>query len=346
MSVFLKTLILILLLTNAIRSPAFEQNYPWIQRQNNCASVPTGKKIIVSATAADSPTLLPINYALTKINAHDYLVEVPILLYKKNRKFGLKFFDHSEELKLKEKILNCTDPKNFYFLGPNNERLYIKALFDLNGMDSQYRKIEQRISVSDVSRPDSHQFSVGMNCATIFHELLHHTGLVDEYQENTFVDKNSASGFAYNCRALGPDSSIMSISDKAIDQYWSIWIRDEITYSIANSSPESIRIDSRFEQNKAHDQDAVIARSIQKLNRILEINIPHFDPKSVQIISHQISNLPKKDKWSGLLPAHFNFITHPGCQELNSTYYTCAVFAYRTGQLGSCKLPPICKTYP
>ena len=87
--------------------------------------------------------------------------------------------------------------------------------------------ITQKISiVSSTSRADSHNWETNMDqsdrCPVILHETLHLLGLVDEYKETSIgvlVNKETgerkdvsdkATHASYNCRALGPDDSIMA----------------------------------------------------------------------------------------------------------------------------------------
>lgn len=56
-------------------------------------------------------------------------------------------------------------------------------------------------------RSNSRSFSEDITCPEIVHELLHHTGLVDEYVEHE--PSKDGKTRLFNCRIVGPENSVM-----------------------------------------------------------------------------------------------------------------------------------------
>lgn len=116
--------------------------------------------------------------------------------------------------------------------GPNGEKVIFK-IYD--GQDDESAPPEELVGIKESGRAHAHSWTQDINCSTILHELLHLTGLVDEYPEQSkgfvqdpktggwkFVETN-AEKTAYDCRKIYPKNSIMAHDDLAWTESVAKW---------------------------------------------------------------------------------------------------------------------------
>jgi hypothetical protein len=97
--------------------------------------------------------------------------------------------------------------------GPRGEFLELRLASDVGGDVVKPRRKVVRIDESRSFRSNAAHWEAGPSCAVIVHETLHVLGLVDEYRE---IYRWAEEGVPkYNCRSLGPRTSIMSSHERA-----------------------------------------------------------------------------------------------------------------------------------
>jgi hypothetical protein len=160
-------------------------------------------------------------YRLSKTGKKSYRAEINLLfsdIWDGNKKIT------NYNSVWRHKVKKCLSIYNKYLKGPDGESLKIVLS----------KKAPQHIiSIQDEKlRPTSTLYSEGMTCPLILHEILHLLGLVDEYEETQlgfrmdkatgdlkYVTEDSEIKI-YDCRALGPEDSIMNNETLAVDSFF------------------------------------------------------------------------------------------------------------------------------
>ncbi|HTL12607.1 MAG TPA: hypothetical protein VL588_08980, partial [Bdellovibrionota bacterium] len=186
-------------------------------------SYPPGESRVISGDGSDSPTRIEQRYRLTRTGASSYKVE-----------FNLHFTPEEQRAAIETRVRGCLTTSNAALHGENGRTLEMV----LNTTDTDIPQKNITVMSSTEHRSNSGEWNPSINCNTITHEMLHLTGLVDEYQEQADgVIYNASTGesrhvsnfgagagsgetflLAQSCRAIGPSNSIMSHQDDAFNE--------------------------------------------------------------------------------------------------------------------------------
>ena len=202
---------------------------PILQQQILCSDpAPKGHKLVTNNSylksdytirkEQDGSFTLPLN--LIFVAGKDYDGEVP---------------KDKVPLHYKNKVQNCLKKANSKMLGPNGERLNIVLENPPNNnTDScKTQKLKKIEIASSKHRASMYRYRSNVDCHVILHEVLHLTGLCDEYKEQergfyvsddgeivnkksyTPHNKNDTFVYLYDCRVTS-SNSIMS-------RHWNRW---------------------------------------------------------------------------------------------------------------------------
>jgi hypothetical protein len=170
------------------------------QQDQACKPPVVGETKVFRADERASPTGLPMAYSITP---RERTVEL---------KVPMDFFTHEPQVDIpsfKKKVNDCLQAVSPYLndgSGRNLELRVIDAEERLRLPEHLRPGINQVMVSRDTMRASSGHYSEFSNCTTITHEVLHLTGLVDEYKE---LERD------YKCRALVRGNSILSDSPAA-----------------------------------------------------------------------------------------------------------------------------------
>lgn len=243
--------------------------------------------------------------------------------------------------------------------GPNGERLEI-ALLPRGSKSAPKSPIEVS---STTMRSHSRKWSPEVSCSTIIHELFHLMGLVDEYKETSSGYKTEegiisyvstdAKILQYDCRAIGPSNSIMSLHWNAFNSLKTDV--EELTFcycpnfnfvmsdsaegrceemlakldASATTCPSPTKTTKVQYEKMDSDPQYQLFKNMKDQSAIVHIIVKDPDPTSVSAVL--IGKKEKgKSRTSLLYPAHYRSIVHPGCNKSNEVFYSCSREAYKT----------------
>lgn len=137
-------------------------------------------------------------YQVTRTRADSYLLEF-------NMEFsaGEKVTDQ-EALKYRETVKECLS--NTYLTVSTGEKVYLKLTEPATSWFST--PWANRIKIHRGIRSNSMNYDINLRCSGIFHELLHLTGLWDEYYEDKYSCRNTSTSvmgdhYAYDYTSEG-----------------------------------------------------------------------------------------------------------------------------------------------
>lgn len=172
---------------------------------------------------SDSGTGLAGKYRLKKSGDKSFIAQLNL-----NFKTAQGQSSAALDSRYRGKVTQCLNRVNGQLKGPGGQSLKIE-LGPKTGTQAA-PPVAIRIQNADF-RSDSANWESDIRCDTVLHELLHLLGLVDEYEEThmgyttdddgnfVFSESNASSDTAlYNCRALGPENSIMRNQDQAFSE--------------------------------------------------------------------------------------------------------------------------------
>ncbi len=228
-------------LKNDVNSPLQILNF--IKKvQNQCGDITSGsqKTVITGGTGMRKGS-----YNLNKDHDGNYSITFPMVFEKGEGYDGPLNVDSH----YRKKVQNCLKEASRYMKGPKGEKLKIAIskppstkASNNNSCDNKGQKVHRIKIKSRVHRDNSGAYSSDSTCAVITHEILHLTGLCDEYKEKIRGDyvhkqtgqkisqrqkaflleshpffsksKLASKGYIfqtqYPCRVLTVDESIMS----------------------------------------------------------------------------------------------------------------------------------------
>ncbi|MEK6623708.1 MAG: hypothetical protein AABY86_01985, partial [Bdellovibrionota bacterium] len=185
-----------------------------------CVSLALGEA--KSIDSSDLGTGLPSKYRLKKTGNKTFVAQLNL-----NFKTAQGKNNPALDARYRGKVTQCLNRVNGQLKGPDGQSLKIE-LGPKNGPTAA-PPVAIRIQTADY-RSNSANWESDIRCDMVLHELLHLLGLVDEYEETlsgytTDDDGNfglhetgAASDSAlFNCRAIGPEDSIMNNQDKALE---------------------------------------------------------------------------------------------------------------------------------
>jgi len=160
-------------------------------------------------------------YRLKRTDDGNFEVTFNVSFYKDTGASFSQMNDPSLTTKWREIAKNCLQKTDGKARGPNGELVTFKIYEGPNNESSPPGKL---IGVRTSGRAHSSSWTDDLNCTGVFHELLHLTGLVDEYPERemgyvqdpktsawTFVN-TKPERIAFDCRKIYDKNSIMANS--------------------------------------------------------------------------------------------------------------------------------------
>lgn len=177
-----------------------------------------------------SPTGLPMNYRLTRNQDGSFDVILNISFYESSSSPEKKY-DPILTKKWRDISEKCLQSIDGHAWGPDG----IPIKFKIYNSDYDSVPFGTAIEMRDSGRAHSLGWTRDLECPVILHELLHLTGLVDEYAESSmgyvhdkktgkwnFVE-NEAEKSAFNCRKEFEKNSIMSNEDAKWNEVMGNW---------------------------------------------------------------------------------------------------------------------------
>jgi hypothetical protein len=192
-----------------------------------CQPLKVGERRNFRLTGAKSPTTVEHKYALERVSDKEYRVH-----------FNVRFVGNDDEdinssrnkaytYAWRNMANECLAKVGDKMKGPGGEVL--KLVADPEGEKAYVAHVN--VDLQDAGkRAHSHGWTKNMDCATVVHELLHLTGLVDEYHETlsglvkdpvtgqTVYKDQVDSNHAFDCRKVGDGTSIMDDQHARWDQ--------------------------------------------------------------------------------------------------------------------------------
>lgn len=158
-------------------------------------------------------------YRLTKTSEKTYLAEINLVFSE--------VWDGDRQITNRNKmwstkVQRCLNKYNPYLQGPDGESLKIK-------LSAQAPRVVINVQEA-LERIESNVYSDKMQCPAVLHEVLHLLGLADEYKETQVgYSMNKVTGAlelvwegaeipAYDCRAMGPEDSVMNTETLAVEE--------------------------------------------------------------------------------------------------------------------------------
>jgi hypothetical protein len=313
-----------------------------------CRDLEIGERQRIFFSFQNSRTGLPIHYYLSRKSQSAYEVAVPILLRDNTSSStaeGLKVVRA-----MKEKINQCLAEDQFYIPAPNNTKVILKALFPEENPQVIFEPSIDRIDIYHQVHPNTRQFPVGIGCDVIVHELLHRTGLVDEYPDyiGLTVDSSGAQDFGAvnNCRVEGPKESLMHSMADAYRVIKEISFEGLFKFSTNAGADENLRLTFKIDRfpvrNDLTVQKEAEEKADQRFWQILSLTEPEENLSKVQMKDKKVRSLDSQAAVIGLYPAQLRTIIYPGCNSKNALYYQCARHAH-SGYQVECSVPTSCK---
>jgi len=326
-----------------------------VARSAACKTLPVGKFQRIDRHWYESETGVEQKYILKRTGEKSYEITLN-LWFQADKDYNC----HHPVGFIKDsygKILNaCLEQLNPYLKGPDGEQLKIKFI----SKSPMFRTITEDDPPNVLinlgarqSRSNSRKYACDIDCPTMLHEILHLTGLVDEYKEKVIgvkIDKDGNIEYvhegaesedkAYNCRALGPTNSIMSNHYEAHVNVLPSLNQELVFCSCSEEVSDCKKKISReidvFTVNQSGTGKC--PDGFKEINRTQQKGTPGYGgpltgaPVGIPwfMVSKLIStDEPKKD--SILLPAHFNALLYPSCNVRNRRYFKCAAFEMKSG---------------
>lgn len=299
-----------------------------------CIDLQVGDNKFINFSGQESPTLVRHRYELKRVTSKEYQVIIPITLV------------HNNQAKIKalyEKIDKCLSLVNPYFLGPDSQKLSLSVQPNQSktvNLDSNIITIRENFK-----ELSSAEFTSEMECPAVVHELLHLVGLVDEYPEKregyirnpdgTLRTVGNGENFEtalFNCRSIGPESSIMHSANEAFRIMQGIQRGNvHLCEMKASSTQECKKLLKLWNGDSANCPAGTV---IRRDKYETPFDKEHKDSRSNEFSAKEKSckllNFSTMKSAGLLLPAQFSSIIHPGCQKYNSTYYKCGSLAYKS----------------
>jgi hypothetical protein len=313
------------------------EKYLMETESKNCDDLAVGEKRNFNWTKDQSPTLIPTHYQLLRLSSSSYQIGFNIGLVG----------DPQDVLEMTETINQCLERANPYLKDSLNRQLKLKVYFQTTPEIANVKKVN-----IDVGRTfhtlsvNMRKFIVEMPCAHIVHELMHNTGLIDEYDIKSNFKGNLGSGHsekAFDCRPKFADRlSIMndpfSIGDRAgINRKYQFLkckcksglpkLQDAACALAApRTSDESFALKTcpegfvEHERQDLHEWDF----KYQKENG-------NFEPDQLPGILVDVKTIYDPINPTSLfLPGHIDHVLFPGCDKKSGKYLVCARNGYRS----------------
>lgn len=208
------------------------------------------------------------------------------------------------------------------------------------------------VKIGEARRRSSMNFwESDIECAALLHEVFHHFGLPDEYDEQdpmpqakieaTYEETDTGKRRTekkwfearFDCRAIAPTASLMNWHEEAASQAQIDKVKVDRCYCDKG-------VDCTAVKKKLDAKAKACPKGSRVFTRMIEVQpgVPYKpDPDDAEsfLLAHDYDATIGKGKpgRSAIFhPAHFRAITEPGCGDVNWRYYACARNAYRFGR--------------
>ena len=203
-------------------------------QRHRCRELELDKPKQVSLSR-EQGTGLPARYQITKTADKTFRVDLnvhfgPDATFGEKEKFGKDAATVAEYIErvdrhYRAEMKKCLAASNPRLVDPDGQRIEIRINdkflepTHFNGESSFIAIGPRKYDGNGLHTRDSKRvYTSNVDCPTMIHELMHLLGLCDEYPERTFAKKIAGEPphRLYNCRALGPMSSVMNNSGVAM----------------------------------------------------------------------------------------------------------------------------------
>lgn len=309
-------------------------------------------------------------YNLTRMSEKKYKVTLPIIfmsgdthndprLEKLNTAEDInKFTDQTYRARVKK----CLSETNNLLKDSNGMSLELS----INDSAEETRKLNKNqllafISIQEPNyRSNAFNYSQNIDCAVIVHELLHLTGLCDEYKEHTKVTgapKNSTGkiidpkslGYKiapeitttdFDCRTHPTRNTIMNNHTQSLAQ------NDLLQTGACICPTQNCSLDAKSE-NVFKDGYVITEKPVACPPGYTWLSTEQPSSYSMSMNSSQLSMLRLSPSFfllvfkkinidPPLATAHTRHIINPGCREKNKRYYRCSSDAYQSSVSKGC----------
>jgi hypothetical protein len=321
----------------------------------SCAELLAGESRNIDA---DVGTGLPAHYRLTKNSDGSFGADL-----------NLRFSPSARQEEFAKTANGCLKKYDSLFKAPPpaSGQLHLRVTDEPAGNPAKPPP-PTAINITDEEgfRANSENWPSTIDCQTITHELLHKLGLVDEYAEKAMGHvcnsvgedcKYVASGAKlkeYDCRKEGPEDSIMTDQNAAIDKAQGQPMSGSCTCDskmnakrcekLLNTIPANaeacpkgtdgsvkpeVKLSGFFEMsedsNPADSSAGAKEKNSEALSKLFKGLKDPSDPKRTKVLKYR-----KPGSGTIFLPAQFRALTTPGCMATNARLYTCSKAAYST----------------
>ncbi len=311
--------------------------------QGHCQELKVGDSLDVNIPSHQSLTMLPMRYLVQKVSLDEHVITMPITIISSEFSNKEKFYQSVEYKNLVQKIDQCINKMNINLSTNEKQIITLKAKV-LTDAESHLQAVS--ITYSKQGHPTSHRYTENMTCSTITHELLHLTGLVDEYEDYIGLLQTGDQQFfgqKYSCRSTTLKDSIMSSPSHAFEKMTSKRFKVEIEYFLKGQSEKihlEVKIPNLKDESFGNQKSRATTRAIENFRQIIELTEGREVAEKILIKKITIQLHPESLTRAGLFPGHLRSILHPNCKSKSETYYTCARFAYLAGDQPQCVAKP------
>jgi hypothetical protein len=258
---------------------------------------------------------------------------------------NLAFKNHEDAMK--KKVNQCLAEAQKIGLGPKGQNIRLK-LFDPTTDLVPTPKVSFINVRKEGARENSETYFLTSDCRTVYHEMLHVAGLVDEYEERLRSIGATGQGPAYDCRAKSDSLMGSSFLDNTVEQFKPDGLALQCGCLRSNDADTcSKAMDAAVEASKKQ-RLTTCPDGLDQLggNPYKGITFPpgksYDDYRNFPLINtHLLAVTP-------LRPAHIRKLLWPECAEKNRIYDACTANAYKTsvknGGKGCLEMPQICSS--
>ncbi len=281
----------------------------------SCVQLDPGQSKVITGKTG---TPIAGNYTLTRLSGSAYRATV-------NPQFADAGGGQSADLQAsyRARLAACFARVSPYLKNSDGSTLELRLAEE--GSDvPQPSQIPVRADAKSQARGHALFWSSGVNdCPTMLHETLHWLGLPDEYEETQWANE---------CRALGPENSIMR---SPVAAYRAVAADVEMTRIVCRCADaacvqEALKgVGTEFYRCPG-DATAAVERFWAGEHPEWTEGGVVKTPEGTEVNLHLVKQLENavEPRSSLLYNGEFRAITQPGCSSVNSLFYSCSHFAY------------------
>ena len=163
-----------------------------IEEVANCSEIQVGQTRVVNS----SQSRVAQRYSIERTSDNAYKLNF-VLNFGRDREYDSSSGKEIDSSAMHSRISSCLEGINPFLFGPDGEKIDIQVYDKTSVKTLPEFKRPRAISmdiVEDNVNSEQVKYSASINCPTIIHELLHSTGLHDEYHRSytgIYVNKNT-----------------------------------------------------------------------------------------------------------------------------------------------------------